>query len=224
MSGYYDERLAAEKLLRAYEIAPPRVKQYLEAEIEFALSYIKPTDTVLELGCGYGRVLERMAQKAARAVGIDTSLASLRLAHKADQRKTGIYRVCFMDAVNLGFRDNGFDIVACLQNGLSAFHADQRQLVKEALRVARPGGKVLFSSYSDKFWDDRLKWFELQARHGLLGEIDYMATGNGVITCKDGFTATTVTPDQFRNLTAGLEITPVIEEVDDSSLFCIMTP
>jgi hypothetical protein len=34
---YYAERLAAEKLRRCYEIAPPRVRQYLRAELDFAL-------------------------------------------------------------------------------------------------------------------------------------------------------------------------------------------
>jgi len=217
MSGYYDEKLSAEKLRRVYEIAPPRVRQYLEAEIAFVLDHIKPTDTVLELGCGYGRVLERMAQKAAFAVGIDTSLASLRL---IDRQQTP---VVLTDVANPSFRDGAFDLVICIQNGISAFHVDQRSLISEALRIARHGGTILFSSYSDKFWDDRLRWFELQAQHGLLGEIDYDATGDGVIVCKDGFTVTTVTPDQFRNHTSAFGIVPIIKEVDGSSLFCVIT-
>ena len=90
------------------------------------------------------------------------------------------------------------------------------------MRVTRPGGTVLFSSYSENFWDDRLEWFELQAQHGLLGEIDYAATGNGVIVCKDGFTASTVTPDQFKAHTSQLGVASEIKEVDDSSLFCIL--
>ena len=80
----------------------------------------------------------------------------------------------------------------------------------------------LFSTYAEKFWPQRLKWFELQAEAGLLGEIDRERTGNGFIACKDGFTATTTSPDQFRSLAAGLPAAITLCEVDDSSLFCII--
>ncbi len=80
----------------------------------------------------------------------------------------------------------------------------------------------LFSTYSEKFWPQRLEWFELQAEVGLLGEIDRQRTGNGVIVCRDGFTATTFTPDRFRSLAAGLSAAITLSEVDGSSLFCIL--
>jgi hypothetical protein len=34
MAHYYQERLSAERLERVYEVAPPRVKRYLSAEID----------------------------------------------------------------------------------------------------------------------------------------------------------------------------------------------
>lgn len=89
-----------------------------------------------------------------------------------------------------------------------------------AVDVTRPGGRVLFSSYAEAFWDHRLAWFRLQAREGLLGEIDETATGRGVIVCKDGFRATTVTPDQFRSLSRGLGRQVTVDVVADASVFC----
>ncbi|MFQ6093602.1 MAG: class I SAM-dependent methyltransferase [bacterium] len=77
MKRYYSDNLAAERLKQVYEIAPPRVRQYLKAEVDHLLRNIRPGDTVLELGCGYGRILPRLAQKAGRIIGIDTSLGSL---------------------------------------------------------------------------------------------------------------------------------------------------
>ncbi len=80
---------------------------------------------------------------------------------------------------------------------------------------------MLFSSYSDRFWKARLEWFELQAEHGLIGEIDWELTRDGLIVCKDGFEAATVGPAEFRILASCLAgVQPVIEEVDDSSIFC----
>ncbi len=149
MSDYYSNKLSAGRLRLCYDLAPPRVKQYLNAEIDFILEKIKPNDNVLELGCGYGRVL-----------------------------------------------------------------------INEALRVTKPGGKVIFSSYSEKFWNDRLNWFHIQSEHGLIGEIDYSSTGNGVIVCKDGFRATTFSKEDFNILVAGLKKDYKITEVDNSSIFC----
>ena len=215
---YYSQKLAAERLKMCYEIAPPRVKQYLAAEIEFILEKIKPSDMVLELGCGYGRVLKKLATKAKTTVGIDTSYASLLLAQKI----LGDHPACHllaMDAVKLGFEDRLFDWVFCIQNGISAFGVNQRQLIEEAMRVTHSGGTVFFSSYSENFWIDRLAWFRIQSEHGLIGEIDEEATGNGVIVCQDGFRATTVGRNDFAFLVSHLDIKPIITEVNGSSIF-----
>ncbi|MCK4311038.1 MAG: class I SAM-dependent methyltransferase, partial [Methanomicrobia archaeon] len=58
---------------------------------------------------------------------------------------------------------------------------------------------------------------------GLLGEIDHEKTRDGMIVCKDGFTATTVRSHQFLALTAELNLNTKIVEVDESSLFCEIT-
>jgi ubiquinone/menaquinone biosynthesis C-methylase UbiE len=95
-------------------------------------------------------------------------------------RKGSLHLVA-VDAAHIGFRDRTFDLTLCIQSGISAFGADQSELFSEAVRVTRSGGRVLFSTYCERFWEERLKWFQIQAVHGLIGEIDYHATGNGVI-------------------------------------------
>lgn len=222
MAGYYAERLSAERLRKCYEIAPPRVRQYLDAELDYVLQRIRPDDVVLELGCGYGRIFERLACNAGMVVGIDNAYTSLALGRHLLEGFPNCHFVQ-MDAATLAFKNHVFDVVVCIQNGISAFKVDQRKLVEESTRVTRKGGRVLMSTYSLRFWDDRLEWFRLQAEHGLLGKIDEEATGDGVIICRDGFKATTVTPDEFLALTSNLDVHPLIEEVDESSLFCDIT-
>ncbi len=219
MPGYYTEKLAAERLRTCYDLAPPRTRAYLEAEIEFVLRRTTPSMVALELGCGYGRVLERLLPAVEVGFGIDTSLASLRMALEFMRGKPSLRLAC-MDAMYMGFRDRLFDLTICIQNGICAFAVDQQQLFREALRVTRSGGLVLFPSYSAHFWQHRLQWFEIQSAHHLIGEIDHKATGNGVIVCKDGFRATTADRTTFEKLAAGLSVTPRITEVDGSSLFC----
>ncbi len=79
---------------------------------------------------------------------------------------------------------------------------------------------MLLSSYSDRFWDERLDWFELQVQHGLIGEIDRDATGAGTIVCRDGFRATTMEPEEFVSLLAASGVDCKVVEVDSSSIFC----
>ncbi|HUV35776.1 MAG TPA: class I SAM-dependent methyltransferase [Patescibacteria group bacterium] len=216
---YYRETLSAGRLRRAYGIAPPRVRRYLEEEVRHVLGHLSPASRVLELGCGYGRVLARIAAWSRFAVGIDTSMGSLVLARR-ELGQSANYRLLAMDAAQLGFADGVFDCVVCVQNGISAFRVDERRLIGEAVRVTRPGGTILLSSYAEAFWDHRLAWFRIQADEGLIGEIDEERTGRGQIVCRDGFTATTFGPERFRELTASIGVDARMIEVDGSSIFC----
>lgn len=219
MRSYYSEALSAERLKACYEVAPERTRQYLEAELSFVLGNTSQEMTVLELGCGYGRVLSRLYGSVRRLVGADTSRASLALACKELSGKTAIH-LAAMNAVSTGFRSGSFDLTLCIQNGVSAFHVDQAALFREAVRITRKSGLLLFSTYASEFWPHRMEWFEAQAAHGLIGPIDYDLTRKGVIVCEDGFHATTMDAAGFISLaeSAGQEARIVL--TDDSSLFC----
>jgi 2-polyprenyl-6-hydroxyphenyl methylase/3-demethylubiquinone-9 3-methyltransferase len=219
MKGYYSAKLAGDRLRKCYDLASARVRQYLEAEIAFVLSRLSPGDLALELGCGYGRVAVRLSAVAGRVLGIDTSFESLMLARRLAR---GDLRCEFaqMDASALAVANAKFDVVVCVQNGLSAFAVDPTRVLGEALRVTRPGGRIVLSSYSASFWRERLGWFESQAAAGLVGTIDYDETRDGVIVCKDGFRARTFSPEAFRSLCDSFGLTPVITTVDESSVVC----
>jgi 2-polyprenyl-6-hydroxyphenyl methylase/3-demethylubiquinone-9 3-methyltransferase len=148
MDAYYSDKLSAERLRRCYELATPRVRKYLEAEIGFIRQKIHLGDFVLELGCGYGRIIPQLAAQSDLIVGIDTSYSSIIYVIK----NTNHCHLLVMNALNLGFPDQTFDRVSCIQNGLSAFHIDPRILIREAVRVTKPGGSAIFSSYTDQFW------------------------------------------------------------------------
>jgi 2-polyprenyl-6-hydroxyphenyl methylase/3-demethylubiquinone-9 3-methyltransferase len=199
------------------------VQAYLRAEVEYIRESVKPGGRVLELGCGYGRVLGEIARSRASVVGIDLSLASLLLARRTLLRRPGVL-LTQMNVAALSFRPASFDLVFCPQNGISVFQVDQRALIVSTLRLVAAGGKAQFFSYSEAFWPYRLAWFRIQAAAGLVGEIDESATGDGVIVCKDGFTATTVSADRFMQLTHGLDASISVSELDHSSIVCTLSP
>ena len=214
----YRETLSGSRLKACYDLAPIRVRRYLEAEVDHVLSRIGPDDRVLDLGCGYGRTVLKFARKARLVVGIDTSMASLRFGWPS-LRNLGNISLMQMDASRLSFTDGSFSITACIQNGISVFRTDPRLLIRESLRATRAGGRVLFSTYSPKFWEHRLDWFQKQADAGLIGEIDFERTGDDVIVCKDGFRAGILSPEQWTALISDFNVPSTTVEVDGSSLF-----
>lgn len=219
MFDYYSKNLSAYRLKQAYDLAPPRIKQYLKAEIDFVSRYIRPGDIVLELGSGYGRVLREIAVRASHLVGIDTSLESIRASKEYLSGKSNIMLVS-ADAARLAFRTAVIDLTVCVQNGISAFHIPPVILISESMRITKPGGHILISSYASNVWDARLEWFRLQSEAGLVGEIDWQKTTDGNIVSKDGFSGKTYGRDDFEMIVRPMKIPYEIIKVDDSSIFC----
>jgi len=220
MSGYYKDKLSAERLHRCYEIAPPRIRQYLKTEVDFVIQCIGGSGRVLELGCGYGRVMEQLGGQTRDVLGCDTSRSSLRLAKNYLGLVPNVEFAC-ADAIRLPFREGAFGVTFCVQNGISSFGVNQQRLVTEAARVTRVGGLVMFSSYSSKIWKERVAWFRLQAQAGLIGEIDEAKTRGGTIVCKDGFRTATMSGRKFEKLFTEAGLNPRIRELEGSSLFCL---
>jgi 2-polyprenyl-6-hydroxyphenyl methylase/3-demethylubiquinone-9 3-methyltransferase len=218
MGSYYEDRLFGSELQQVYDLVSPRIRQYLDAEVNYVIGQVQSANRVLELGCGYGRVLREVAPHVVRIAGNDISRASLELAasYLRPFRNCDLFR---MDASKLAFGNDLFDAVICIQNGISAFGRNRHELVAEAVRVAKTGGVILFSTYSPRIWTDRLDWFRAQSRAGLLGEIDESRTMDGTIVCKDGFRATTVDGEEFRALFAEVGLAATVREVDGSSIF-----
>lgn len=219
MNNYYAEKLNSQGLFRVYETTIPRVQQYLDSEITYVKERLSNADSVLELGAGYGRIIKQLAPYCAAITGMDISEESVELGKEylKDYPNAGMIA---MDIHEMSF-DQPFNVVLCLQNGLSAMRGTP-EVIKRILNVIAPGGTVYFSTYSANFWDWRVKWFEEQADKGLLGEIDYSQTKDGVIVCKDGFRATTQTQEDYRKIGERCGHPYEIQEVDGSSLFLII--
>ena len=220
MTSYYEEKLNAMKLFRVYDTGIARVRQYLEAEIDFVGRHLHGTEKVLELGAGYGRIMKKIAPHAFFVLGIDISEESVSYGKDflADSPNC---RLAVMDAYNLGY-ESEFDVVICLQNGLSAIKGNAQNLVEKGVRALVPGGTAFFSTYSARFWQYRLEWFKEQSEKGLLGEIDWDRTRNGIIACKDGFLATTFSREDLAGIGEKTRCPYCIEEVDESSLFLVL--
>lgn len=219
--NYYAQKLNSQKLYRIYDTALPRIRQYLSMETDFVRKQLHRTENVLEVGAGYGRILKELSPHAKSCTGIDISEDSVAFGREYLKECPNV-RLEVMDAHKLEFTEE-FDVTLCLQNGLSAMKGDPMQLIGECMKTLVKGGKAYFSTYSGRFWAHRLAWFEEQADKGLLGEIDREQTKNGVIVCKDGFRAMTFTEEDFQRLGKASGCPCEIREIDESSLFLILT-
>lgn len=219
--NYYAQNLNAQKLYHVYETKYPRVRQYFESEISFVRNYLQGTERVLELGAGYGRIVKELAPSCKSIVGIDISKDNVDFGKEYLNDAPNAH-LMVMDAHNLHFQEL-FDVVLCLQNGLSAMKVEPIEFVKKVMGLLLNGGRAFFSSYSAKFWDHRLAWFQEQSEKGLLGEIDIEKTKDGVIICKDGFRATTHSPEDMDRFGKASGFAYEVIEVDESSIFLIVT-
>jgi ubiquinone/menaquinone biosynthesis C-methylase UbiE len=108
-------------------------------EVELALPYVRGS-RVLELGCGTGRILSRLAKVADEAVGVDLSGEMVALARaKGLDARVGDLRA-------LSFENDAFDLTYSFK--VLPHVPDIRTAISEAVRVTRPGGHLLLELYN----------------------------------------------------------------------------
>jgi ubiquinone/menaquinone biosynthesis C-methylase UbiE len=121
----------------AYHSSAPDLDALVEA------AALTGTEEVLDIGTGTGFTALALAGGAARVTGVDLTQRMLEQARDLATER-GIDNVVFEegDAQALPYADESFDVVACR---VCAHHfADAAAAVREAARVLRPGGRVLW--------------------------------------------------------------------------------
>lgn len=105
--------------------------------------------SVLDVCCGTGRQTVLLRRAGFHAIGIDASPAMLAVARKtAGKEKDGGAPFARMDARKMAFAGGTFD-AACITLALHEnAEADRLAMVREMVRVTRPGGHVLLVDYA----------------------------------------------------------------------------
>jgi SAM-dependent methyltransferase len=100
-----------------------------------------PGSTALELGCGTGVFLEKVARSGARLCGIDLSIDLL---DKARERVAPLANVRLTrgDAERMPYPDGRFDAV---YGSSILHHLSLERAMSEVFRVLRPGGVTVFT-------------------------------------------------------------------------------
>lgn len=120
---------------------------------------INPDDVILDVGCGGGININRMAKDAKKVYGIDYSIESVKLSREVNEKliDNGQVEIHEGNVKDLPFEDNTFDIVTAFETVY--FWPDIEKCFGEVKRVLKPGGTFLIGMESNgsdnfimKFW------------------------------------------------------------------------
>ncbi len=164
--------VSAEAGVALYSLGDPVSLAAASAEIAVWLrqrQFVRPAFTVLDLGCGIGRMTAALRDQAAFVAGADISAGMLRAARKrlpqgAFIRHTGFDLACFREqSVDLVLAVDCFPYFFLTSPELADRH------IAEAARVLRPGGAlaVLNFSYRGDPAQDCRDFRHWSTRHGL---------------------------------------------------------
>ena len=114
-------------------------------DVLLELANLKSGQTVLDIGCGLGGLIDRIDSRFSglQLTGINVDPRQLDVCHRLRSKSQNVIRWGEADACELPFENNSFDIVFCVE---AMFHfAARTRFLEQALRVLKPGGKLVMS-------------------------------------------------------------------------------
>src|SRR5580704_15546711 len=166
-----------------------------------ALAQLNPGETVLDLGSGGGidvLLSARRVGPAGKAYGLDMTDEMLALARE-NQRKAGVENVEFLkgEIEHIPLPDNSVDVI--ISNCVINLSGDKDQVLREAFRVLKPGGRFAVSDVvvrghvPDDVRQNMLLWVGCIA--GALEEYEYVAK-----LAKAGFEGIDIEPTRIYDI------------------------
>jgi ubiquinone/menaquinone biosynthesis C-methylase UbiE len=130
---------------RQYARDPIKDQAGYERTLMRTRQLLRPTDQVLEIGCGTGTTALALAEGVASLVGTDLSAEMIAIAReKALARRCGNVRFAVAaaeDVAGAAFADGGADVV--LAFNLLHLVGDQAAVLRQIFRVLKPGGTFI---------------------------------------------------------------------------------
>jgi ubiquinone/menaquinone biosynthesis C-methylase UbiE len=141
-------------------------------ELEYLKKYVFRGDSVLDIGCGNGRLVDLLGDTDIEYTGVDFSKELIAIAQSTRGTKGTFLKA---DALALPFEDSSFDVVysvAVLHHIPS--QENRKQFVREAFRVLKPGGVCVFTVWNIA----QVKFLKTHILHGLkkiagISELDF---------------------------------------------------
>jgi SAM-dependent methyltransferase len=169
----FSERMLKEHLSQDHDLASRRF-EIIDRHVDWINGELLPKEKsrILDLGCGPGFYLQRLAERGHECVGIDYSPASIAFAEEqANKEKLTIrYR---QEDVRVSEFGSGYDLVTFIYGEFNVFAAsDVEKILNKAYRSLKPGGCLLLEVHNldalREFGRQSASWYS--ARTGLFSE------------------------------------------------------
>lgn len=109
---------------------------------------------ILDIGCGRGEIVYLCALKGYRSFGVDFSEAAVKISKNLvaslPERYKSNARIQKMNAKNLEFKDDTFDVVFMLDIVEHLYPWELKAALAEACRVLKPGGELIIHTTPNK--------------------------------------------------------------------------
>lgn len=124
-------------------------KKVTDRVAEMLTSSIFPPATLLDIGAGTGRLLEKVSRifPGINLVGVDLAFGMTEIARKRLEHINRASLVC-SDAENLPFQKNSFDIV--VSTSTYQWITPLEKAFTEVQRVLKPSGRFMFALFGEK--------------------------------------------------------------------------
>jgi ubiquinone/menaquinone biosynthesis C-methylase UbiE len=150
-------------------------RDYLWEDLKGLQQYVKPNESVLDLGCGNGRLYQLFEKNQVSYTGSDQSEELIKLA----KEKFVDASFVVSEMTELPFEDNSFDSIWAMASYHHLPTDEQRQKgLDEMKRVLKPGGRIIMLN-----WNMYGEWVQKKVASGAYTE---EAPGDFIVPWRDG--------------------------------------
>ena len=183
---------------------PPLLQEFFQRDLDYIAEHFTAEKDVLEVGCGFGRLLPKLAERSKKVTGIDFSDLQIAQAQETARnlKNVSLLKMC---AESLEFPPASFDISLCMNCSLGNMPDIEEKVVEEMIRVTKPGGEIVIRVFADT---KEVREAQCQ-NYRRLGLTNIRDKGAAIVT-GEGFYSRRFTESEMRALFQKTEITPAI--------------
>ena len=145
--------LTPKEAVRSMYSDPDYLKHFVSADLwpsekTLIKKFFKAGGSVLDIGCGAGRVAIALSSEGYDATGIDILPPMLEAGKEQVARFGAKTKLLFMDAVDMGGLSSGsFDNAIMAYNAYELIHGkdNRRRVISETSRILKPGGHFILT-------------------------------------------------------------------------------
>ncbi len=183
---------------------PILLQQFFELDLKYIHTNLEANKEVLEVGCGFGRLLPELSKLSRNVTGIDFSDLQLSQAQEIVANLKNV-QLLKMRAESMAFRSESFALSLCMNCTLGNMPNIEKTVVEEMVRVTKSGGKVIIRIFADTE-AVRLAQYENYNRLGLTNIRD----NGSAITTDEGFYSRRFNKTELQELFKKTGLTPTI--------------